>query len=109
LIYGYESFNLEILEYCDKQLVIEREQYYIDLFRPEYNIRNIAGLDLRIGHITTVLNKKDNSTKVYISMRAAARDIGINYSTIVYYVNKDKLLKGIFLITKTKPIDVKNK
>lgn len=37
LLYGYGAFDLEILEYCDKQYIIEREQYYIDLLKPEYN------------------------------------------------------------------------
>lgn len=31
----YSSFKLEILEYCDVNLLIEREQYFIDLFQPE--------------------------------------------------------------------------
>jgi excinuclease UvrABC nuclease subunit len=35
---GYENFTLEILEYCNKNILIEREQYYIDLLKPEYNI-----------------------------------------------------------------------
>jgi hypothetical protein len=34
---------LEILEYCDKNNVIEREQYYMDLIKPQYNIVEIAG------------------------------------------------------------------
>jgi len=33
LEYGYESFTLEILEYCNKNNLIEREQYYIDLYK----------------------------------------------------------------------------
>jgi len=39
LIYGYINFSLEILEYCDKKSIAEREQYNIYLFQPEYNIR----------------------------------------------------------------------
>jgi hypothetical protein len=46
------------------------------------------------------VNKKNNYVKVYDSMRAAAIDIGVNYSTLVYYANKDKFLKGIYLVTK---------
>lgn len=44
LLCGYEAFDLDILEYCDKQCIIEREQYYIDLLKPEYNIQSIAGI-----------------------------------------------------------------
>ena len=38
LKYGYSGFKLEILEYCDPSKCIEREQYYIDRLKPEYNI-----------------------------------------------------------------------
>ena len=34
---------MEILEYCDSKDLIKREQYYIDLLNPEYNILKIAG------------------------------------------------------------------
>jgi hypothetical protein len=97
---GYGSFTLEILEYCDKNKLIEREQYYIDLIKPEYNIQNIAGIVLSPrGSPTTVINKINGFIKVYVSMYAAAKDLNIKYSTISYYANKDKLLKGTYLIT----------
>jgi len=40
LKYGYSNFSLEVLEYCtqDKDTLIKREQYYLDLLKPEYNI-----------------------------------------------------------------------
>jgi len=38
LKYGYHNFQLEVLEYCDPSLLIEREQFYLDFFKPEYNI-----------------------------------------------------------------------
>lgn len=41
--YGYSSFKLDILEYCEISTLISREQYYIDNLRPEYNILKKAG------------------------------------------------------------------
>ena len=38
LNYGYSNFSLEILEYCDKRFVNDREKYYINLLKPEYTI-----------------------------------------------------------------------
>lgn len=32
--YGYSSFSFEILEYCNKDEVLVREQYYLDLLNP---------------------------------------------------------------------------
>lgn len=40
---GHSNFKLEILEYCELPVLIEREQYYINLFNPEYNILKTAG------------------------------------------------------------------
>lgn len=38
--YGINSFKLEILEYCNIKDLIQREQFYIDLLNPNYNIYN---------------------------------------------------------------------
>lgn len=50
LKHGHSNFNLEILEYCEPQNVIAREQYYLDLLQPEYNILKIAGSCLGYKH-----------------------------------------------------------
>lgn len=44
LKYGYSCFSLEILEYCDKQETFVREQYYLDLLEPDYNICKFSGV-----------------------------------------------------------------
>jgi len=43
LKYGYSNFSFEILEYCDKNIVLEREQHYLNTLNPVYNILKIAG------------------------------------------------------------------
>lgn len=50
LKYGYSSFKLEILEYCDPKDCLKREQYYIDLLNPEYNILKTAGSSFGYKH-----------------------------------------------------------
>jgi group I intron endonuclease len=56
---------------------------------PTSPLRRINHL-LATGYITTVVNKKDNSIKVYNSIRAVSRDIGINPGTIANYINTNK-------------------
>lgn len=46
--YSIENFYYEILEICSSQNCIEREQFYIDTLKPEYNIRKIAESNLGI-------------------------------------------------------------
>jgi group I intron endonuclease len=57
LKYGYENFKLEILEYCDKNILLVKEQYYMDLLKPEYNILNKTGSNLGYKHKTETLEK----------------------------------------------------
>jgi group I intron endonuclease len=191
LKYGYSSFKLEILEYCDPSLVIEREQYFIDpllfffikkkliplavdLLKPEYNILQVAGSlfgykhtpeslekmreialnrsdetkaklreaalgktykhteETKIKLRDAVLGKKHSdetkaklrviqSTRIkhlvagfkievkdvhtgqilyYDSLRAAGKELNTNHVTLSYNLNKGKLFRDRYLITK---------
>ena len=54
--YGINNFRLEILEYCDRNNVLAREQFYLDLIKPKYNILKIAGSSLGFKHSEKTLN-----------------------------------------------------
>jgi hypothetical protein len=58
LKYGFSNFSLEILEHCKKkEILLEREQYYLDNLKPEYNIAEIAGSTLGYKHTSESLAK----------------------------------------------------
>jgi len=57
LKYGYSKFRLEILEYCENSVLLEREQYYIDLLSPEYNILKKAGSSAGYKHTKKTISK----------------------------------------------------
>ncbi|GKB03143.1 putative GIY-YIG homing endonuclease, partial [Tanacetum coccineum] len=42
LKYGHDNFILAIIEYCSKDTLLDQEQYYLDLLRPDYNILKFA-------------------------------------------------------------------
>lgn len=42
LKYGHSNFSLDIIEYCESSILMKREQYYINLLKPEYNIKIIS-------------------------------------------------------------------
>ena len=76
LKHGYSNFKLEILEYCDKNLVREKEKYYIDFLKPEYNNLNNAGLGYNHseeGLKSRVLYRHSDFTKAKISQAAFNR------------------------------------
>lgn len=57
LKHGRVNFSLEIMEYCLNKDVIKREQYYLDLLKPAYNILRIAGSSYGYKHNETSLIK----------------------------------------------------
>jgi group I intron endonuclease len=59
LKYGYSDFTLDVLEYCELDKLINREQYYIYFLKPKYNILKIAGSHLDKHSPETLLKYKD--------------------------------------------------
>jgi hypothetical protein len=130
LKYGYSNFQLEILEYCEPSKCIEREQYYIDLFKPEYNILKTAGSKLGSVHSAETRNKislslignkrsvggprrvipcivldvtTDVSTR-YDSITLAAEALGSSPKALRKYLKKNsaKPFKKRYIVTKLK-------
>jgi hypothetical protein len=74
LKYGYSIFQLEILEFCAPEKCIEREQYYLDILKPEYNTLKIADSSLGFKHseeTVAILSaiKKGNKNPMYGKIR----------------------------------------
>ena len=46
--YGIDNFEFIILEECENDNLLEREQWYFDNYHPEYNIAKIAGNTLGV-------------------------------------------------------------
>ena len=63
LKYGYSAFRLEILEECDSNQTIDREQYYLDFLKPEYNILSVASSSLG------KLHSEETKSKISITLK----------------------------------------
>jgi group I intron endonuclease len=61
LKHDYSNFSLDILEYCEPNKLITREQYYLDLLKPEYNICKTADSTLGKMHSESTKEKIRNS------------------------------------------------
>lgn len=87
LKYGHSNFSLDILEYC-KELVIKREQYYIDLLKPEYNICKYAGSCLGYRHTEEIKELLSNTSKgckqgIEFSLNSSKTRRGIKYKSYI--------------------------
>jgi hypothetical protein len=105
---------VEILEYCDTSVLLKKEQYYLDLLKPQYNILKIAGSFLGFKHsietkkILTIsmkgnINSKNQPTAIpievidlktgivtkYLSARKAAEALNISNSTVMNKIKKN--------------------
>jgi len=61
--YGYANFSISILEYCDKDILNEREQYYMDIIKPVYNTLKIAGSSSGYKHTQESKDKRSLGLK----------------------------------------------
>jgi group I intron endonuclease len=68
--YGQDAFELRIIEECEptKELLIEREQLYIDALKPAYNYNPTAGS--RLG------SKASEATKAKMSASMKGKNVG---------------------------------
>ena len=57
LKYGHSNFTLDILEYCPETELIVREQFYLDLLLPDYNILKSAYSLLGFKHSQETIEK----------------------------------------------------
>lgn len=92
LKYGHSNFTLEILEYCPISKLIEREQYYLDLLKPEYNIATIAYSTLGYKHSaeTIALLKKKMTREVLELLKQ--KKISPEHKEILSLIHKGKVV-----------------
>jgi group I intron endonuclease len=81
LKHGYDNFTLDTLEYCEVDILIEREQYYFDLLKPDYNILKAA--NSRIG------SKHSLKTKALMSLKLK----GVNHPSFGKTLSQEMRMK----------------
>lgn len=91
LKWGYANFKVYILEYCEKENLIQREQYYFDKLNPNYNVCRTAGSTLGRIHSEETkeklsllrkgkkFDKHTEETKQQISQSRKGKAAGLNH------------------------------
>jgi group I intron endonuclease len=92
--YGLNNFLFEVIEYCDVEVLIQREQYFLDTKKPFFNICKIAGntmgvlhseetkkklSEMRKGKQSSLGRKLSEETKKKISDKAKERGLHENF------------------------------
>lgn len=98
--YGIDDLLFSLMESVDDHSLIEREQYYIDTLKPEFNICKIAGSCLGVKHDTsrTKHRKGENTPTAKLTEKDIFEireliTIGVKFSLIMkkYNVSRDNL------------------
>ena len=97
LKHGYSAFSLEILEYCEPNEVLSREQYYLDLLSPKYNILTKAGSLIGFKHSAETIEK--------FKVRSPEQQEHLNRFNS-RPENRERLLK--YSLSRSKRIEVKD-
>jgi len=119
--HGYSEFKLEIIEYCDPKELVKREQYYLDLLSPKYNVlkfayssvgykhtqetmvkvnKNLVNFNISKSINVKVTNLETNVLQEYASIffqkMEAAKYLNTNRTTLTKYILNSKPFKGIY-------------
>jgi len=109
LKYGYSGFKLDILEYCNKDEAVVREQYYLDLLNPEYNTLKKAGSTLGFRHSEDTIAKfKEMRKNKVVSEETRAKLSENNLNRSLEYKEKLRALLLKRNLAKGHPIEVIN-
>ena len=92
--YGYSNFSVTILEYCAIFNLRNREQHWIDKFKPQYNILKMSAIS---GNLINIYEKcYGGEYKLiggFVSARRAGKFLGISGSTVIRYMNSGEVFK----------------
>ena len=125
--YGEAKFDYSILEFCEENIRINREQYYVNTLKPEYNI-SIEIVELPSNSIESRLKlsrtrkqrmaegliKKTNCTKIFVynlqgtfikefdSEMDACKELGLTRSGILKTLKGEQKQHHGFLLFKEK-------
>lgn len=80
LKYGHNNFSLEILEYCSKDILPERENFYLDNLKPEYNILKFA---------YSMLGYKHSAESI---LKLKLKKVTVEHKQIISLTHKNKIV-----------------
>jgi group I intron endonuclease len=89
--YGYSNFSLTILEYCDKDNLTAREQYYFDTLNPVYNILKVAG-----AYADSFTHTEETKSKI----SKALKGVNVGENSYWYGRNKSDETKALMSLKK---------
>ena len=66
-VYGRDAFTSEVLEECAPDCLLEREQYWVDRLKPNYNVRSQVNSNLGLVFSSEVNAKRSTTLKATLA------------------------------------------
>jgi len=95
LKYGHDKFTLDILEYCPKTELIVREQHYMDLLNPEYNVLKFAYSSLGYKHSANTIALLKNKITPELFKKLKEKKISPEHKKILSLIHRGKVVSPI--------------
>lgn len=93
--YGIESFSLIILEECSENILLEREQFFIETIQPEYNRKKAIGKKTerknRKHNIADISENKVSYSKNYNRLFCNYNGKITSYGALSTYMRRHKI------------------
>ena len=86
------------MEYCSKKHIIKRKQFYLDKFKPEYNILKIAGSMEGFKHTSASIEPIQKSKLGLICYKSIKLKLSANYQALPLKVEKVNTKEIHFLL-----------
>lgn len=92
--YGEAAFDFRVLEFCGRDVLLAREQFYIDTLAPKYNTRGVAASNLGVKWSAETNAKKATFGQVYTAhgvtgpLCELARHFNLEYNTLRYRLKR---------------------
>ena len=92
--YGEINFEYSIIEFCNENIRYEREQFYVDTIKPEYNISTV---NVEMPDVSLESRQKLSETR---KRKMATGEIPITHNNHVYVYYKDGSFVGEWISIK---------
>lgn len=97
--HGIDSFTFSVLELCEKKDLINREQYYIDLLKPNINISKKAGATYGLKHWVGKKHSEETKKKI---RESNIKTKALNKKPQIKRLTKEQAFEKFIAQTKTK-------
>jgi group I intron endonuclease len=94
--YGESAFVFSVVELCDKDQLLAREQHFIDLEKPYYNTRQVAHSNFGVRWSAETNNRKGRVRNTFTvrGVTGSVRELSEHFGVVSQYTARSRMDRG---------------